>query len=276
MSDIANKESIFKNLYKKLKPISITKRTLGINLLSTYICILSWSFVFYIFLVYPLDGDKASSLASMFGYSAMMYAPIAAYFLIDNWKDQTKYNEQLKILATMINETNDLQNNINSLRSNTDLTAYIILTDNYLKDNKTIQEKALFLKEQEKQFPRHKETKLPINRNNINTQFLQLKLYSNNKGDYEYLEKSIKIIELDIKNFEAYVELTYQNEETITRIISNESEYQNWLERSCSISSIFSFILKEKNIEIKNDFNSFESDLKKLKNEIMYYRETLD
>lgn len=92
----------FSNLSQKLKLTPISDVSLVRNLFNSFVCILAYSILFYIILIYPLDGDKASSLASMFSFAATLYAPVGAFFLIDNWKSQTKYNEKLKILSDLI------------------------------------------------------------------------------------------------------------------------------------------------------------------------------
>lgn len=86
----------------KLKPIS--EVNLARNLISSFICILSFSLLIYILVIYPLDGDKASSLASMFGFAATLFAPIAAFILINNWKEQIKHEKALECLSGVFNE----------------------------------------------------------------------------------------------------------------------------------------------------------------------------
>lgn len=114
MSTLANIKKKTINLSKRLTPIS--SRSLGDNLFSTYICIVSWSLVIYIYLISPLDGDKASSLASMFGYSAGIFAPIAAFFLINSWKEETKYNEQISCLTNIHSLLHEIKNKLDEMR----------------------------------------------------------------------------------------------------------------------------------------------------------------
>ncbi|MBU3169587.1 hypothetical protein [Acinetobacter baumannii] len=69
-----------------------------------FTCILSFSLLIYILIIYPLDGDKASSLASMFGFAATLFAPIAALFVLDNWKIQKKYEMEKEIIVKIIDK----------------------------------------------------------------------------------------------------------------------------------------------------------------------------
>lgn len=98
----------------KLKPLR--EVNLARNLISSFICILLFSLLIYIIVIYPLEGDKASSLASMFGFAATLFAPIAALFLLDNWKVQAKYNEQINCLTAIHKNLHDIRNNIINIR----------------------------------------------------------------------------------------------------------------------------------------------------------------
>lgn len=86
----------------KLTPIKDASLTR--NLVGAFICILSFSLLTYILIIYPLEGDKASSLASMFGFAATLFAPIAALFLLDNWKIQKKYEMEKELIIKAIDK----------------------------------------------------------------------------------------------------------------------------------------------------------------------------
>ncbi|MBN6535080.1 hypothetical protein JZM39_04735 [Acinetobacter pittii] len=92
-------DSHLKKIFK-LTPIS--EVSLHRNLIGTFTCILAFSLLIYILIIYPLDGDKASSLASMFSFSATLFAPIAALFLLDSWKAQAIYNEKKEHADTIL------------------------------------------------------------------------------------------------------------------------------------------------------------------------------
>lgn len=102
MSFIKSKKisKLAKMQYRKLTPIH--EVSLARNLAGTFTCILAFSLLIYILLIDPLDGDKASSLASMFGFSATLFAPIAALFLLDSWKAQAIYNEKKEHADTIL------------------------------------------------------------------------------------------------------------------------------------------------------------------------------
>ncbi len=88
-----------------LKLTPIREVSLHRNLIGAFTCILAFSLLIYIVIIYPLDGDKASSLASMFGFAATLFAPIAALFLLDNWKIQKKYEMEKEIIIKVIDKT---------------------------------------------------------------------------------------------------------------------------------------------------------------------------
>lgn len=110
------KLEFFSSIFRKLTPISNV--SLIRNLFGSFLCIFSYSILIYIIFIFPLDGDKASSLASMFGFSATLFAPVGAWFLVVNWKEQTKYNEQLAILASMKTNLAKLENMLKEIQSN--------------------------------------------------------------------------------------------------------------------------------------------------------------
>ncbi|EHU2106863.1 hypothetical protein A1E39_RS09515 [Acinetobacter baumannii] len=86
----------------KLKLLS--EINLARNLIISFICILLFSLLIYMLVIYPLNGDKASSLASMFGFAATLFTPIAAFILINNWKEQVKHEKALECLSNAFNE----------------------------------------------------------------------------------------------------------------------------------------------------------------------------
>lgn len=103
-------------LVSYIKLISMRKVSLNRKLIGVFTCILVFSLLIYIVAIYPLNGDKASSLASMFGFAATLFAPVAALFLLDNWKEQVKYNEQINCLTAIHRNLHNIRNNIIDIR----------------------------------------------------------------------------------------------------------------------------------------------------------------
>lgn len=120
--------------YNKLTPMN--EVSLHRNLIGVFTCILAFSLLIYIVIIYPLDGDKASSLASTFGFSATLFAPIAALFLLDNWKDQAKYNEQINCLTAIHKSLHDIRNNIINIREQDNFFYFHKLVRQLVDNNK--------------------------------------------------------------------------------------------------------------------------------------------
>lgn len=91
-------------LMLNIKVFHNIKINLVIKMITTFIFVLVISLLIYKFFIYPLSGDKASSLASMFGFAATLFAPIAAFLLINNWKEQLKHEKGLESLSNAFNE----------------------------------------------------------------------------------------------------------------------------------------------------------------------------
>lgn len=43
------------------------------------------------FLIYPLAADKGTAIATMFGWSAGIFAPLSAFILLNAWKEQNNF-----------------------------------------------------------------------------------------------------------------------------------------------------------------------------------------
>ncbi|WP_212386674.1 hypothetical protein [Acinetobacter junii] len=63
-----------------------------VKLTVTYLTLLAICFLFYALIISPVKNiDKVSSIIGLLGWSATIFAPIAAYFLVDSWKHQKSY-----------------------------------------------------------------------------------------------------------------------------------------------------------------------------------------
>lgn len=98
----------------------------------TYAFLLSLCFLFYALIVLPETGAEiVNAKVGLLGWSATIFAPIAAYFLLDSWKDQTKYNAKLDLLTKMVDELFQLSTNIDLIRNNPDTFIYLLRMHNY-------------------------------------------------------------------------------------------------------------------------------------------------
>lgn len=117
----------------------LQETSLGRLLIGVFVCILSYSLLIYIFIIYPLEGDKASSLASMFGFSAMLFAPVAAYFLIDDWKNPLNFSiendykreilKKIRLIRPLEYKYDRLLSNYSLYKGNPGFTIPIDITD---------------------------------------------------------------------------------------------------------------------------------------------------
>ncbi|EXB27427.1 hypothetical protein J537_0584 [Acinetobacter baumannii 1437282] len=108
------------------------------KLIITYTFILALCFLLYALVVLPVNGaEKVNAIIGLLGWSATIYAPIAAFFLIDNWKDQTKYNATLNYITDIISAQSLLSEKLNEIRSNKDVFIHLtrILHDNPQNQN---------------------------------------------------------------------------------------------------------------------------------------------
>lgn len=62
------------------------------QLLVAYLCLLVLMSVITYYLIYPLAVDKGAAIATMFGWSAGLFAPFSALILLNSWKEQHNIN----------------------------------------------------------------------------------------------------------------------------------------------------------------------------------------
>ena len=100
------------------------------KLFITYVFILALCFLIYSLVVLPTNGaEKVNAIIGLLGWSATIFTPIAAFLLLDQWKEQTHYNVRLELLSLMYKELNDLTLKIIEYRANNPL--YEFLLSNY-------------------------------------------------------------------------------------------------------------------------------------------------
>lgn len=83
----------------------IKKIDLIAKLTITYIVILAFCFLLYALVVLPTTGaEKVNAIIGLLGWSATLFAPVAAFILINNWKEQIKHEKALECLSGIFNE----------------------------------------------------------------------------------------------------------------------------------------------------------------------------
>lgn len=82
--------------------INDKKLSLIAKLLIAYILLLDFAFLIFAFTASP-STDIASVTASLLGWTATLFTPIAAYFFYDSWKDQKNYDLKKELLIQVSN-----------------------------------------------------------------------------------------------------------------------------------------------------------------------------
>ncbi|MDC4739982.1 hypothetical protein NQ810_18935, partial [Acinetobacter baumannii] len=78
----------------------VKKIDLIAKLIITYIVILAFCFLLYALVVLPTTGaEKVNAIIGLLGWSATLFAPVAAFILINNWKEQIKHEKALECLT---------------------------------------------------------------------------------------------------------------------------------------------------------------------------------
>lgn len=91
----------FINLGECMDIISDKKLSLIAKLIVAYVLLLDFAFLIFALTAEPTT-DVASVTASLLGWSATLYTPMAAYILYDSWKNQKQYDFEKEILDTIL------------------------------------------------------------------------------------------------------------------------------------------------------------------------------
>ena len=90
------------------------------KLIITYIFLLSLCFLIYGLVVLPTNGaEKVNAIIGLLSWSATIYAPIAAYLLLDNWKDQKAYELKKEYIAIVLHDLRSIFTKFLQVCSNT-------------------------------------------------------------------------------------------------------------------------------------------------------------
>lgn len=89
------------------------------KLIVSYAFILAIGFLIYSLVVLPVnEAEKVSAIIGLLGWSATFFAPIAAYVLLDNWKDQKKYELKKEYIGLILNDLRPIFTKILIIYSN--------------------------------------------------------------------------------------------------------------------------------------------------------------
>lgn len=237
------------------------------------------------------DFQKSSSslkdswviVGSLFGGFATLTAAYVATKLVMNWKEQTKYNEQLALMASIVRETTSLQIELDEIRHNQSLGVYLCNSTQYLLNhNLTTEALNQHIMELKKQYPSPNFQHILGTRKRLLDLLLNLKLYANNDIALLSVISSLKIIEKSITVYSTQLKLVYCD----TSIIGKrhcEQSINEWMKKVFNLSYHASVLLKQSIVSVKYDVKDFEvedylfdSDIESLHQNIVQYRKTLD
>lgn len=238
------------------------------KLLIAYIFILAICFLIYSLVVIPTnEAEKVNSIIGLLGWSATIFAPVAAFFLLDSWKEQTKYNAQLELIANMIDELSKLSLKISAVRSDENTSSYLY---RMYFGNKIVNEISEI---PEINMPNFSEIFQCIE--NIRIINLKIFLYDNQINSHVFMNKksgrdSFTRIEVCIKGLEACF-FKIKHERDMFKRNDDSPEYLDFLQQCFYINDFFynayrgdvnSSIDNKYMIKLNSDLDDAFSDLK--------------
>lgn len=227
--------------------------------------------------------DTWSIVSSLFGGIATLAAAYIATKLVANWKDQTKYNEQLALMSSIIRETTTLQLELNKIRHHQPLGIYLCNLTQYLLNrnlNKNLLKQYIF--ELEKQFPSPNFQHILDTRKRLLDLLLNLKLYANNDIALSNIINSLNIIEGSVIIYSIQLKLVYCDTSIIDKGHCKKS-IDDWMEKVFNLSYHASILLKDNHVNTEYDYSNLEvknllldADIALLHLDIIEYRKSLD
>ncbi|WP_336933172.1 hypothetical protein [Acinetobacter bereziniae] len=108
------------------------------KLIITYVIMLGICFLLYSYVVIPTNGaEKINAITGLLGWSATIFAPIAAYFFLNSWKEQTQYNSALEKIEAMIEQLSILVTQLDEIRNKQNVFLFL---NNYLNNKNRFEE----------------------------------------------------------------------------------------------------------------------------------------
>lgn len=192
------------------------KKDLLIKLLSSLFILLSFCLAIALLINLKFRQDCATVIVGMLGVCATLYAPVAAFFLYDSWKDQhnknidSKYYSQaldsFKNISTTVRKLKTLYEKCNYINSNNRTSnikyfkeKYIVIKNELLQNLAIFQSELIFLQNLSQDdseiaiLERIFQNYIKVAKEELNNKDISLNYY-NNMTDHEGLEKDLKNI----------------------------------------------------------------------------------
>lgn len=257
---------------------------LAINIIACLIfaLVLTLSTSLIVFKFYDLDlGDAWTFSGSVFGGLATLATAYVAARLVVNWKDQTKYNEQLALMSAIVTEARALYSHLNKLRHDKSLGVYMFKSSEYILDNNLADEDLpKYISELRNQFPSPEFQHILSARKLLLDLQFNLRLYANDDAALNNITNSIRIIESSLEVYVIQLRLVYEDQSVIDNRMSDDS-IQEWLKKvfnlSYGASEIFKFKFPDrvpKKLEVS--YSLLDSEIETLHCDILEYRKSLD
>lgn len=220
------------------------------------------------------QADKVSSIIGLLGWSAAIFAPISAFFLLNSWKEQTKYNAQLELVASMVDELSKLSSKIQNVRNDIEVSAYLY---RMFFGNKIVDEIYDIPKFEIPNFSEIFECL-----ENIRVINLKIFLYDHQITSHVFMRRglgrdSFARIEADIKGLEACF-FQIKHDKTLFKQNNNSPEYLKIMQKCFYINENFYNSYREnEDPSIENNYNDkLNKDLNDAFNDLKNFRISLN
>lgn len=119
--------------------INDKKLSLIAKLIISYVLLLDFAFLFYVFNTDPSSDQtsRGAVFTNLLVWTATLYAPIAAYFFYDSWKEQKSYDLEREQLSNALNQLSKISTDLYKSRSDihqiSKVATQIVYVPSYLK-----------------------------------------------------------------------------------------------------------------------------------------------
>lgn len=117
------------------------KIELIVKLIILYIFLLAVCILLYDLVVMPTnEAENVNAIIGLLGWSATIYAPIAAFFLLDSWKSQRKYELEYEYISNILINIKPIFEELTIIRGNSSIiqmtnNKYILYSDYTTRKN---------------------------------------------------------------------------------------------------------------------------------------------
>ncbi|MGA9698633.1 MULTISPECIES: hypothetical protein [Acinetobacter] len=85
------------------------------DLIISYLAIIFIMLIITYFLIYPLAVDKGTAIATMFGWSAGLFAPLSAFVLLNAWKEQNNFMVKRDLMINTLEYLDEVSRSIGQI-----------------------------------------------------------------------------------------------------------------------------------------------------------------